>query len=119
MRSSKEGLYVATFGGRLSQQSACPICQFFRSMRISPDDSKDYELRAFSSVNCNGFIDADVIIGDDNLMQLQTAFLAVVPAVTPFGAPHLAFGVQGSIYRSLPAGTFIDPKDAGGAILAS
>jgi hypothetical protein len=101
--SSKAGLYIKSFNGSLSQRSTCPVCRFFWSMRIGQDDSGSYELRAFSSITCSGFINSNYFNGQE-IMKAQNAFLAVVPAFTPLEKPYLAFGKQGSIFRTITSG---------------
>src|SRR5437667_7934569 len=76
-------------------------------MRVSGDDSGDYELRAFSSITGSAFFSCD-FSKNAEIIKVQNAFLAVVPAVTPLRDPKDAFRKQGPIYRSISSSTSVN-----------
>jgi hypothetical protein len=100
--STADGLLVMNLGSRLSEGSPCSLCRFFWAMRIVPDSTSRYELRAYSSVTCNDYFRCPTKRKDyQKWPKLQNAFLAVMPS-KPLRNPHRLLAKTGSIYRALP-----------------
>ena len=72
-------------------------------MRVTADDSADYEVRAFSSIACSSFINSNWLNGQE-IITIQNAFLAVVPS-QGLAELYRAFKTSGVIYRSIPCAT--------------
>jgi hypothetical protein len=106
-------LFVHSFGERLSQPSQCPLCQFFRVMRVEPDNHSTYHLVAYSSVTSNYLIPhyPDIAYYGWDVWQRvgRLAYLAVVPQATD---DDMVDKVRktGAIYRSLPTLEHKRPK---------
>lgn len=99
--STADGLLVMDLGSRLSECSPCSLCRFFWAMRIVPDNTSRYELRAYSSVTCNNYFRCPNKKNNQKLRKLENAFLAVVPS-KPLRNPGRLLAETGSIYRALP-----------------
>ncbi|KAF2713989.1 HET-domain-containing protein [Pleomassaria siparia CBS 279.74] len=105
----KDCFFVHKFKDRLSTPSECPLCTFFRSMRVQADQHKSYKLLAFcsseSSVFCRPKL-VDCKIWDE---ISHSVFMAVVPDLSSI--PSLGheenwlerdIPAVGSIYRLRP-----------------
>lgn len=74
-----DALPVHRFEDRLSQESSCPLCTFFRSMRIRPGLDQRYKLLAFPSSE-SWMWRADVLKESPAWKDMKdTVFMAVVP----------------------------------------
>jgi len=104
---------VHFFKERLSTPSKCPLCTFFRSLRVQPDLHKRYKLLAFRSSE-SWLFRADRLsewskdMGDFR----NTVFMAVIPDVE--GCPETGYDINcldkhvpatGAIYRVHPSDT--------------
>lgn len=74
-----DAFFAHGFGNRLSQASSCPLCTFFRSMRIQPDLHQRYKLLAFPSSE-SWMWRADIMKTSSVWEEVKdTVFMAVVP----------------------------------------
>lgn len=80
-----DAILVHQFGSRLSGLSQCPLCRFFRSLRIQPDLHECHKLLAFRSSDSWLFKDdrlRETQSGTQPLNQYVDAiFMAVVPDI--------------------------------------
>jgi hypothetical protein len=77
-----DAFLVHRFKNRLSTPSDCPLCIFFRSMRVLADNDTNYKLLAFCSSEASLF--CLPILKESRTWDLinHTVFMAVVPDVT-------------------------------------
>ncbi|KAK3301875.1 heterokaryon incompatibility protein-domain-containing protein [Chaetomium strumarium] len=74
-----DAIFAHGFGDRLARDSTCPLCTFFRSMRIQPGRHERYKLLAFPSSE-SWLWRTDVLRESPAWADLtDTAFMAVVP----------------------------------------
>jgi len=85
----EDALYIHSFGDRLAQESACPLCTFFRAMRVQPGEYENYKLLAWPSSESWMFqLNAlDRVLAD--MEYTDTVFMAVVPDIP--GLPGKAY----------------------------
>jgi hypothetical protein len=111
----EDAFFVHGFKNRLSTPSDCPLCTFFRSMRILADDATNYKLLAFcsseASLFCLPMLKESRIWDSIN----QTVFMAVVPDVATIPSHgheeswlEKAVPAVGTIHRLCP----YEPEDA-------
>jgi hypothetical protein len=71
--------FAHTFDDRLSRDSSCPLCTFFKSMRIQPGLHERYKLLAFPSSE-SWMWRADILRDNPVWEEMNdTVFMAVVP----------------------------------------
>ncbi|KAH9209012.1 heterokaryon incompatibility protein-domain-containing protein [Leptodontidium sp. 2 PMI_412] len=78
----KDAILVHQFKDRLSKSSDCPLCGFFRSLRVQPERHKCHKLLAFRSSH-SWLFRTDILEKQENFSEehKDTVFLAVVPDV--------------------------------------
>ncbi|KAF1828191.1 HET-domain-containing protein [Decorospora gaudefroyi] len=80
-----DAVLVHRFGARLSIPSDCPLCQFFRSLRVQPDLYERHKLLAFGSSDAWLFKADELEETRRNTSVLDnyidTVFMAVVPDI--------------------------------------
>ena len=75
-----DAIMVHQFKDRLSKPSDCPLCGFFRSLRVQPERHKCHKLLAFRSSD-SWLFRADLLEKQEDFFKeyKDTIFLAVVP----------------------------------------
>ncbi|KAL2139402.1 hypothetical protein VTI28DRAFT_5251 [Corynascus sepedonium] len=74
-----DAFFVHRFGDRLSRESSCPLCTYFRSMRMRPEFQQQYKLLAFPSSE-SWMWRPDVLRENPAWKEMNdTVFMAVVP----------------------------------------
>ena len=74
-----DSIHVLNFDDRLSIESACPLCGFFRSLRVQPGIHKRYKLLAFRSSDTWLYRTDRLRSMDDYLDWKDPVIMAVVP----------------------------------------
>ena len=104
----EDGFLVHCFQDRLATGSDCPLCRFFRSMRVQLGLRRNYKLLAFCSSESSLFCLPRLKISSAWDKVSHTVFMAVVPdaSISPHG--HEEHWLEkdipavGSIYRLRP-----------------
>lgn len=80
-----DAILVHQFKDRLSKPSDCPLCEFFRPLRVQPERHKCHKLLAFRSSD-SWLFRADLLEKQGEFFKeyKDTVFLAVVPDVDIF-----------------------------------
>lgn len=105
----EDGFLVHYFQDRLTTWLDCPLCRFFRSMRVQPGLHRNYKLLAFCSSESSLFCLPRLKISSAWDKVSHTVFMAVVPDVASI-PPHgheehwleKDIPAVGSIYRLRP-----------------
>ncbi|KAI8931229.1 hypothetical protein NX059_011577 [Plenodomus lindquistii] len=78
----KDGFIVHHFLNRLSRSSDCPLCVFFASMRVQPDEHQQHKLLAFNTREHWLFNSKRIEFVEGQLNEyVDTVFMAVVPDI--------------------------------------
>jgi hypothetical protein len=105
----EDAFLVHRFKDRLSTPSDCPLCSFFRSMRVLTDDDTNYKLLAFCSSESPLY--CLPVLKESRTWDLveHTVFMAVVPDVSSIPSHgheeswlEKAVPTVGAIYRLRP-----------------
>ncbi|KAK3898421.1 heterokaryon incompatibility protein [Staphylotrichum tortipilum] len=105
-----DAIYLHGFGDRLAHESSCPLCTFFRAMRMQPGQHERYKLLGFPSSE-SWMWRADILKENPVWNEMEDPpFMAVVPddpEIPRFG--HEEFWMvrdipQTGIILRLPAG---------------
>jgi hypothetical protein len=92
---------VHLFKERLSNPSSCPLCKFFRLLRIQPDQHKRHKLLAFRSSESWLFREDRLRERDKEMQHVRdTVFMAVVPDIE--GIPKTGYDIN-CLNKDVPA----------------
>src|SRR5437773_851748 len=76
-----DAMLVHRFQDQLSKPSDCPLCEFFRSLRVQSECHECYKLLAFRSSD-SWLFRADLLRKQEKFKKYKdTVFMAVVPDV--------------------------------------